>query len=60
MKTENDILAEYVREKHPNIANSVEYTLYRAGIRIGEATTALCERYQSLLNTPEEDENHEL
>lgn len=36
MKSENDILAEYIREKYPAISNSFDYSMYRLGVRVGE------------------------
>lgn len=41
MKTNNDILAKYVREKYPNIPRSFDFALYSAAQRIKEFGIAL-------------------
>ena len=35
-KTDNDILAEYVRENYPKIERSLEFAMYKMGKRIKE------------------------
>lgn len=40
MKTNNDILAEYVREKYPNIPRSFDFALYSATQRIKDFGSA--------------------
>lgn len=46
MKSENDILAEYVRENYPKIACSLDFVTYRIGVKIGEAVTSIVEGIQ--------------
>lgn len=46
MKSENDILAEYVRKNYPNIACSLEFIVYRIGVKIGEAVSCIVESIQ--------------
>jgi hypothetical protein len=35
-KTDNDILAEYVRERYPGLETSFDFILYRAAAKIKE------------------------
>ena len=60
MKTENDILAEYVREKYPNISNSFDYSIYRLGVRVGEAVKHITGALIDVANaTKGEEDNNE-
>lgn len=47
--SENDILAEYVRQHHPNIANSVEFTLYRFSMKFREAVVGIANSVSEML-----------
>lgn len=47
--SDNDILAEYVRQNHPNIANSVEFTLYRFSVRFREAVIGIANGVSEML-----------
>lgn len=54
MKSENDILAEYIREYHPDIPKSIEFQCYRlarAFIEFGNAIGSVFEK----LTAPREE-----
>ena len=62
MKSENDILAEYVRQNPPNIANSLEFAAYRFCVKFREAVSGLATSISEILaaeNEGKEPEQHE-
>lgn len=58
MKSENDILAEYVRECYPKIAHSLDFAAYRFGVKVGEAASIIGDGIRGICNAePTDDEN---
>lgn len=47
-KTDNDILAEYVRKNYPKIERSLEFAVYKIGKRIKESVGTLGRLKESL------------
>lgn len=45
MKSENDILAEYVREHYPKIACSFDFAMYRLAVKVGEAVNHIVDAF---------------
>lgn len=56
MKSENDILADYVRQNYPHIANTTDYAFYRMGVRMGEAVTSIMDGLRGAFTTSTTDE----
>lgn len=59
MKSENDILAEYVRQNHPNIANSLEFAAYRFGVKFMDAVSGLVAGISEILAAENEGKEPE-
>lgn len=59
MKSENDILADYVRQNYPHIVNTTDYAFYRMGVRIGEATTAVIDGIRGAFSSTSDEECEE-
>lgn len=59
MKSENDILAEYVRQNHPNIANSLEFAAYRFGVKLMDAVSGFAASISEILAAEDEGKESE-
>lgn len=47
--TDNDILAEYIRENYPEIEQLVKYTVYKLDVRVREAFDLLMDPLKKCL-----------
>lgn len=60
MKSENDILAEYVRQNHPKIACSLDFAAYRFGVKLSEAVSTLVDGIRGICEAQPTEEEIEI
>ena len=46
--TENDYVAEYVKERCPELLNTVDYSLWKLGKRLSEAAQTLVDGFKTI------------
>lgn len=56
----NDILAEYIRKNRPEIEKSLDFILYRFGVRLREAIKPILNGLEHINNVQTEIEHQEL
>ena len=59
MKTRNDILAEYVRSRYPEIEKTFDFAVYSAGVALKEFGRCIKEAFESTVEEVEDVRNSE-
>lgn len=54
--TENDIIAEYIKQNYPHLLKTVEFTFFRFGYTVQSAVKVITDKISGFLWTDPEDE----
>lgn len=54
--TENDIIAEYIKQNYPHLLKTVEFTFFRFGCTVQSAVKVITDKINGFLWTVPEDE----